>query len=288
MNAAVVLNYNEFNHTKEMIERLKNCSDIQYVVVVDNKSTDGSYDKLCRIKQNGVFILQAEYNRGYAAGNNIGIKFIENNLGDVHYVLITNPDIELINFSMNECIKELKKDQRLALIAPKVKNLDGEFVKGWKIPTYYRMIYRLLFRPIVRKMVKNIPNKHITYWDNGSRLIYTDCLSGCFFIASMKTMEDIEYFDENTFLYGEESILGFKIKRKGLYCAILKDQEVLHMESISINNNIKSKKRKATILLDSRLYYMSKYMRCNFILCNVYKLLYWAKYYARNFMIQIV
>lgn len=275
MNAVVILNYNDSLQTIHMTSQYRKRNDIQYIVIVDNKSTDDSFEKLRKLRNERIFVIKADNNNGYAAGNNLGIRFIEKNLSDVEYILISNPDIELTEFDMDACVSHLKNDSRLALISPRIKTLDGRVLRGWNCPTYSTMMYELLIRPIFKKMyrTRDVLDKTIDV------ICYQECLSGCFFVTSLSTMREIGYFDENTFLYGEESILGFKIKKNNMYCGILMSQEVVHLESISINKSIKSKKNKLDILKNSRLYYMEKYMHCSYIQCKLYEILYVIKMY---------
>lgn len=40
----VILNYNDYQTTKDMIDNIKDYDSIDHIVIVDNKSTDNSYE----------------------------------------------------------------------------------------------------------------------------------------------------------------------------------------------------------------------------------------------------
>lgn len=66
-------------------------------------------------------------------------------------------------------------------------------------------------------------------------------------LVDLKKMEEIDYFDENTFLYCEEPILAEKLLGKGYRCACCISTNVIHNHSYTV--------RKAL----SRI----SYIRCN-------------------------
>ena len=45
-------------------------------------------------------------------------------------------------------------------------------------------------------------------------------VSGCCFIIRSKIFEEINYFDSNVFLFGEEYILGEKLYKKIMMCIL--------------------------------------------------------------------
>ena len=94
MTAIVIVNYNKYEDTLACVESiLKSKTDEPYhIIVVDNASPNDSWERLQALKQHGnVTLLLADDNRGYCAGNNIGIKYALENLG-ADYIWILNPD----------------------------------------------------------------------------------------------------------------------------------------------------------------------------------------------------
>lgn len=95
----IILNYNNFDDTVECVDRIVG-SDLIEIVIVDNASPDGSGKLLKQkyLQYECVTYIQVGDNRGYAAGNNIGIRYAAEKL-DVDYICVLNndtlPDVKL-------------------------------------------------------------------------------------------------------------------------------------------------------------------------------------------------
>ena len=87
----VVLNYNNFDDTFDCIESLLRVTDVSLkIYLVDNASSDGSGQRLKNAFPN-IYSIFSEINRGYGAGNNLGIeKALEE---ENAYILIINNDV---------------------------------------------------------------------------------------------------------------------------------------------------------------------------------------------------
>ena len=69
-------------------------------------------------------------------------------------------------------------------------------------------------------------------------VVDVDCLAGSFFIIRNKVFEEIGFFDEKTFLYFEEDIIGKKISEKGYKVAVLNNCKFQHMEAVSVKRSM--------------------------------------------------
>ena len=87
----VILNWNGLRDTLACLDSLRQVdfpSEQSVILVVDNGSTDGSRERLRG--EAGITLIELEQNRGYAAGNNVGIcRALQ--LG-CHYILLLNND----------------------------------------------------------------------------------------------------------------------------------------------------------------------------------------------------
>lgn len=115
---AVILNYNGYNNTKNCIDSLKKVDYSNLtIIVVDNASTDGSYDKL-KIEFPEIPILLTEYNMGYTGGMNTGAKYAIDHKAD--YILLSNNDILYeINF-LKILVEKMGHNKSVGIISPKV------------------------------------------------------------------------------------------------------------------------------------------------------------------------
>lgn len=88
----VILNYNDFEDTVECIKSIRslNYDDSYEVVIVDNGSSNNSYEYLSKrySDEGNIAVLETGRNPGYAAGNNIGIDYGVKN--GAEYICILN------------------------------------------------------------------------------------------------------------------------------------------------------------------------------------------------------
>jgi hypothetical protein len=230
-----------------MLDDIKNYQVLDYIIVVDNKSTDDSIEKLKKYENNKIKIVEASENKGYAAGNNVGIKYLIDNY-DVDNIIISNPDIIVREEDIAALIKDLERKD-IALIAPVIKEPNG-ISRGWHLPTF------------ASELVSNIPyfhyleNKMLAYKeeDYQNNLTEVEVVKGCFFIIKKDVFEAINFFDENTFLYYEEIIMGKKLRELGFKTYVDNRVTIIHALSKSVDKSI-NRINKFKILKSSQYYY---------------------------------
>lgn len=254
-NVVIILNYNDCKTTSKLINYIKDYSEVYKIVVVDNKSTDDSFEILKKYRNKKVHVIESGENRGYAYGNNVGIKYaIEKFNPEV--ITIANPDVIFENSTLMKMKSFLRQNSDVAAVNTKIKNITGHYEPGGtNIPTVkedFKSMF-LLSEIFKKKEINNFSKEYTDY----------QILFGCFFMIRAEVIEKIGMFDERTFLFGEERILGYKIKSIGMRQVTLNDLECIHEHSKSINKSISSLVNKYKILYDSRLVYYKEYLNIN-------------------------
>lgn len=255
--AAVILNYKDNENTLRLVRSFEKYDTIDRTVVVDN-SVSGGIDSITGVKTT---LLKAP-NTGYAAGNNAGIKFIEQS-GGADFILISNPDVFVDCDAVNACIDFLKHNSQYALAAPRMFTANGKphRLSAWRERTFlcdFAYSSGLLSR-IIGMCRECYPE---SYFD--TEFSDVDCAAGSFFVIRESAFKKAGFFDEHTFLYYEEDILGFKLKRLGYKSAILNKYHFLHCEGASVNRSMNFL-RKYLIMQKSRLYFHRRYLKTNLL-----------------------
>lgn len=271
-NGIIILNYNDSENTKIMLEEIKNYKVLNYIIVVDNNSSDDSLKELKPYENKKIKIVSSSSNKGYAAGNNVGIKYLLENY-EVDNIIISNPDIIVSEKAIINLIDKLKNPD-ISLIAPTIKEPTG-ISRGWKLPTF------------LSELVSNIPyfhyleNKILAYKAEAYQtpLTEVEVVKGCFFIIKSNIFKEINFFDENTFLYYEEIIIGKKLKDLGYKTFVDNETTVIHALSQSVDKSI-NRINKFKILKNSQYYY-EKYINK----MDIYKLLILRIFYYMNLYI---
>ena len=256
MIGMVIVNYNDYETTKRLLDNVKGYKILKEIVVVDNKSTDDSLINLQKIKNKKITIIDSGNNKGYSYALNVGCKYLIEKYRELN-IVISNSDI--IIDSEND-IKDLNSyiSNKNVIVGPTIIQ-GNDLNRGFKIPTPWQDIKQnIVF------FGKRVLAKELSYPDNyyHKDISKVDTVSGCFFMISSKHLEDMGYFDENVFLYYEENIMGIKTKRLKKNIIVCNNIDVIHDHSVSIDKSLKRIK-KYDILKTSQEYFEKKYNGAN-------------------------
>lgn len=250
----IILNYNDVSTTLGLVSKIGKYKSLNYIVVVDNCSTDDSYTKLCTLKSEKTHVIKSDKNGGYSYGNNCGIKYLISSF-KVDIIFIANPDVEFDEIVVLELVNLFEKTD-YAMLSGIMLDSNGIIKIGplWKIPSYFDdVINCFLVLSYIKQKRSLILSDYLK--DN---IIDVDLLPGSFFAIRSSIIESIGYFDEGTFLYCEERILARKLKDEGYKTGLVTNVEYFHLHGSSIEKTYKSIQTRK-MLFESKLYYQVKY-----------------------------
>lgn len=267
----VILNYNDYNTTLDLVNHIKNYDEINQIVVVDNKSTNSSLEMLKKVKDNTWDLIVSPKNRGYASGNNIGIKYLIDNF-DVDIIGIINPDIKFSNEFIHDIKKSFEKYYKdYAIITGLQLKPDGSISKRafWKDLNFKRL---LISNSLILSKFDNVFNNYIEKkLKEDKELITVQVVEGCCFFINANDMKKIGFFDENTFLFCEEDILAKKIKQLNKKIGVNKNITFIHNHSTTIRK-VFSQIRVTKLILKSKKYLLNNYITSNVIAKVLFKI----------------
>ncbi|MDW2056804.1 glycosyltransferase family 2 protein [Vibrio sp. 506] len=247
----LILNYNSYNDVVVLVNRIIEFDNLSPIVVVDNKSTEGFNSQYLESLSDNVHTIQSSENKGYACGNNLGLKFISKKFNP-DYVFICNPDVVIEKCHVERMIENIRLDKEYAISSLQMKNEDGMLqVSAWKLPTLWDDI--VISSAILNRLFSN-------------PLIYTkdesivDVVQGAFFVADFEAFQEVGFFDERTFLYGEERLLAYKMKQLGKKSYFDSTLSFIHQVGGSINKTYSNKYKKFRLVVDGRRIYHKHYI----------------------------
>ena len=251
----VIVNYNDFDMTSRLLNNVKDYKCLFHIVVVDNNSTDDSFEKLKEFESNRITIIKNS-SRHFSSGLNVGAKYLIKKVGDCN-IIFSNSDIIIKG---EEDLKKLSSNIKndIVVVGP-VVNEHGVLNRGWKLP---KVNYEILFNiPLLSRYYKK---KLLSYSEDcyASDATVVDVVSGCFFIVSGEFLKNNNYFDEHTFLYYEEQIFATKVKKAKKKELIDNQVVIIHDHSVSVDKSIK-RLEKQKVLKQSQRYYAKKYQKAN-------------------------
>ncbi|WP_149556403.1 glycosyltransferase family 2 protein [Streptococcus cristatus] len=251
----VILNYNTWEDTARLARKVATFEHIQYVIIVDNLSSDDSYRQLKILEGDKVSVYQTQRNGGYSFGNNVGAK-IAYDMG-VDILFISNPDVDIDEKDSFIIAQNLYKNSSYALLSGIEYNINKEIDLPiiWHENSYYDDLFDCLF--FTRKLREKL--KKVEQLSFSTDIVDVELLKGSFFAIRMSDFHEVDFFDDTVFLFCEERILAKKLKRIEKKIGILPTAKYYHNHSTSINVKYKKKKEQMNLLYQSRYYYNVKY-----------------------------
>lgn len=122
----IILNWNSSDILQTCLRTLRKNTEYEHysTIVVDNASTDGSVDML-REQFKWVDVIENEENVGFSKGNNVGIRHALNRY-DPEFVLLLNPDIEIIESGWLQELVDLGSKPDVGVVGCRLLFPDGE------------------------------------------------------------------------------------------------------------------------------------------------------------------
>ncbi len=219
----IVLNYKNLADTVACLASLRKITYNKYrIVVVDNDSRDGSYEHL-KEHETDCCIIQSGENRGYAAGNNIGIRYALEQGAD--YVCILNNDVEAEPDFLTTLVRYMESAPEVGMTGPVVY----EFAERDKIQSagFSICVGRGSTEPLLQGKTKTALNREKT-------VEFCDGLSGTCLLVKREVLEKAGLIPETYFLFFEEMEWCLTIWKNGYKLATVLTAAVYHKGSATL------------------------------------------------------
>ena len=110
----IILSLENVGFTKQCVKSIKDYTTLPYhIIIVDNGSSQETIDELKKI--DGVKLILNSINKGFAGGNNIGIKECNG-----EYVVLLNNDTKVTKGWLEEMVKMAESDDRIGIVGCKL------------------------------------------------------------------------------------------------------------------------------------------------------------------------
>jgi len=216
----IVLNYNGKDVVKNCLTSVFKIDYPDFeVVVVDNNSTDGSFE-LAKAGFSKANFIKNEENLGYAAGNNVGIRFALERMAD--YVLLLNNDTEVEKDFLTKLVEVEGKDEKIGIASPVI--FDGHSRQVWFSGGEINWL-----------TMKTQHSQKVLTEDYRE----TGLITGCAMLVRAAVFNEIGLLDEDFFLYYEDADFSLRAKKAGFKNIVVSGSWVYHFEKSK--NNLKQK-----------------------------------------------
>ena len=212
----LILNYNGKATLKKCLQSVYqlNYPDFE-VVVIDNDSKDGSLEE-AKKEYSRAHYIKNDRNLGFAAGNNVGIRFALEKGAD--YVWLVNNDAKVERDTLTKLVEAGEQHPRSGILSPLILHAETKniwFGKGTIDWVKMRTIH--VSPPTLMRSYSS------------------DYICGCAMLIKKDVFKSIGLLNEKYFLYYEDADFSVKAARAGFELLVVPMANVLHAEASAEN-----------------------------------------------------
>ena len=270
----VLLNWNGWKDTHECVRSLPRMEYHNWrLVIVDNGSTNDSVERLKEAYPE-VPILETRNNLGFAAGNNVGIRFALKE--GANYVFVLNNDTTVSSNAISEFVRFAEQHPDAALMGPKIDRRDPR--REWPIRRKLDLLTLVCAYTPLRRLIARTPLIHQVFYCTKSQPAVVQFLPGSALFFRSAIFAKAGLFDENTFLDYEELIMAEKVRSSGSAVYFVPQAMIWHKGSASASG-LRAKRYIENA--KSEEYFFSHYVQLSHFARSTVRLIRFLTYGAR-------
>ncbi len=197
----IVLNWNAFEDTYHCIKSLQKIKYKNFsVILVDNNSSDGSYERL-KNEFTDIDVLQSGRNGGYAYGNNYGTKVALQRGAD--YVIYLNNDTEVEPNFLDQIVEVFKNYENAGIVSSKIlymHNRESIYCAGGK------------FNKFICAGKNKFQGQEA--FNHANEITEIDFAEGCCMSIKREVFKTIGFINEEYFMYFEDIDYSIRAAKK--------------------------------------------------------------------------
>ncbi|MEN8290227.1 glycosyltransferase family 2 protein [Acinetobacter baumannii] len=285
----IIVNYNTYNLVLQCIESvIKNTKKISYeIIVVDNNSPNREIEKLNEIYPNVKLVLNTK-NSGFGIANNIGNKYANGK-----FLFLLNSDTIVLDNSIYTLCKFMVENPCVGACGGNLCDINLKPATSFTrfMPSFLSDIDYLFLNMFSKIIYRN--NLYYCYSETPIKI--NGNISGADLMIVKQVFDELGGFDENFFMYYEETDLLFRLRKRKYQTFIVPESKIIHLEGASetiketrLNWTYESKekyylknKSKLSLTISNMIFYLTVLQRLVLfkVLRNKGKYDYWMSFY---------
>ena len=194
------------------------------VTVVDNGSWDGSVEAV-RKRYPRVAIIANSANLGFSRANNQAITSTSGK-----YCLFLNSDAELTSQALEKMVEFMEYNPRVGIAGGRLLNTDGSMQNSFdNIPT---LTTELLNKSLLRVI---FPRKYPSKKSPIAAPLDVESVIGACMLIRRKALDEVGLFDEDYFLFLEETDLAVRMRKAGWKIVHEPRARAVHLQGATAN-----------------------------------------------------
>lgn len=250
--AIILINYNSSEHSINCISSIleKTSKTLNYqIIITDNSSDIEDYLKLKTFCDNlnfpNLFLYRSKINTGFGGGNMHGIQY-----ANAKYYAFVNNDTLFINDCLFILKNNLDTNTNIGIAGAQAYKENGDFLGS--LDHFASPMREIIGRDFLEMInSKKYPNRKQKYTNS----IQVNFIPGSFMFVRAIDFNEVGGFDNNIFLYYEETDLCIRLKNNSKFAYLIPDAEFIHLHGASTGKSLAIKKE----LKISLLYIMRKH-----------------------------
>ncbi len=259
--AVVILNWNGKHWLEKFLPNvILNSQSSADIVIIDNGSTDESYD-FCSTHHPSVQWISLNTNHGFAGGYNEGLKQLNH-----RFLVLLNSDVEVTPGWLTPMLNWMEKDENLAAVQPKI--IDHQTKKrfeyaggagGYIDRDGYAFCAGRIFYQFEDDKGQYKGNQEI-FWATGAALMIRN-----------SAWKAVNGFDADFFAHMEEIDLCWRLKNRGFSIGACLEATVYHVGGGTLD---RQNPMKTFLNFRNNLYLITKNYRHSNLLLKIIKRLF--------------
>jgi GT2 family glycosyltransferase len=226
----VIVNYNvQYFLRNCLLSVIEACKDIEAeIIVVDNRSTDGSVEML-KTHFPEIKCIANTDNLGFSKANN---QAIQQAFGE--YVLLLNPDTVVEEDTFRRCIEFMDVHRDCGGLGVRMIDGSGTFLPESKrgLPKPNVAFYKIFGLAQLFPKSKKFGQYHLGYLSE-TETAEIEILSGAYMFLRKSVIDEVGMLDESFFMYGEDIDLSYRIIKGGYKNYYFPEVSIIHYKGES-------------------------------------------------------
>ena len=212
--SVIIVNWNGAEIIADCLKSLskQNYKPIE-IIVVDNKSSDNSCDVIRKFKD--VTLIASDINTGFAGGNNLGYSKAKGK-----HILLLNTDTIVPKDFLVKLVEAMEKDSTIGIVQPKFL-YENKTINS--LGAYLTNTGFLYYPGYGKKDTRTMYSKSDFVFSG-----YGACM-----LIRRKVIEQIGLFDDDYFMYFEETDFSMRAWLAGWKAYYTSETEILHKGGVS-------------------------------------------------------